>query len=240
MPSNFRLALHRAARHPTSAPGSTASALPSCTSARFQGHRAAATGKPRRCSRCMTRRSASCAGARVPMPEGKLDFHRRHAHHDDGGRRQHADRHGGAPLSRRRSRWSTIISTTPTASLLIVPQIGACASSPSSAASSAAPGEICVIPRGVKFQGRARRTARARGYVCENYGAKFTLPDRGPIGANCLANPRDFKTPVAAFEDKETPCRLTVKWCGGFHRLRDRPFAARRRRLAWQLRALQI
>ena len=80
----------------------------------------------------------------------------------------------------------------------------------------------------------------ARGYICENYGAKFTLPDRGPIGANCLANPRDFKTPVAAFEDKEAPCRLTVKWCGGFYVLRDRPFAARRRRLAWQLRALQI
>jgi homogentisate 1,2-dioxygenase len=56
----------------------------------------------------------------------------------------------------------------------------------------------------------------ARGYICENYGAKFTLPDRGPIGANCLANPRDFKTPVAAFEDKETPCRLHVKWCGRF------------------------
>jgi homogentisate 1,2-dioxygenase len=57
----------------------------------------------------------------------------------------------------------------------------------------------------------------ARGYVCENYGAKFTLPDRGPIGANCLANPRDFKTPVAAFENKEGKSRLTVKWCGGFH-----------------------
>jgi len=53
--------------------------------------------------------------------------------------------------------------------------------------------------------------------MCENYGAKFTLPERGPIGANCLANPRDFKTPVAAYEDKETPCRLHVKWCGEFH-----------------------
>ncbi|WP_439604655.1 homogentisate 1,2-dioxygenase domain-containing protein, partial [Shinella sp.] len=51
----------------------------------------------------------------------------------------------------------------------------------------------------------------------ENYGAKFTLPDRGPIGANCLANPRDFKTPVAAYEDKETPCRVHVKWCGKFY-----------------------
>jgi homogentisate 1,2-dioxygenase len=57
----------------------------------------------------------------------------------------------------------------------------------------------------------------ARGFVCENYGAKFTLPGRGPIGANCLANPRDFKTPVAAYEEKETPCRVWVKWCGQFH-----------------------
>ena len=61
------------------------------------------------------------------------------------------------------------------------------------------------------------RGATARGYVCENYGAKFTLPDRGPIGANCLANPRDFKTPVARFEDSETPCRLIAKWCGRFY-----------------------
>ena len=57
-------------------------------------------------------------------------------------------------------------------------------------------------------QGRTASTGEARGYICENYGAKFTLPDRGPIGANCLANPRDFKTPVAAYEDKEMPCRL--------------------------------
>jgi len=77
-------------------------------------------------------------------------------------------------------------------------------------------GDIAVIPRGVKFRAEPVSGA-SRGYVCENYGAKFTLPDRGPIGANCLANPRDFKTPVAAFEDLESPCRLVVKWCGGFH-----------------------
>ena len=58
----------------------------------------------------------------------------------------------------------------------------------------------------------------ARGFVCENYGQKFELPGRGPIGANCMANRRDFKTPVAAFEDRETPSILTIKWCGQFHR----------------------
>jgi homogentisate 1,2-dioxygenase len=80
------------------------------------------------------------------------------------------------------------------------------------------PLEICIIPRGMIIKVMlADDTEAARGYICENYGAKFTLPDRGPIGANCLANPRDFKTPVAAYEDKELPCRLTVKWCGTFH-----------------------
>jgi homogentisate 1,2-dioxygenase len=56
-----------------------------------------------------------------------------------------------------------------------------------------------------------------RGFVCENYGQKFILPNRGPIGANCLANPRDFKTPVAHYEDREEKCTLTIKWCGSFH-----------------------
>ncbi len=78
------------------------------------------------------------------------------------------------------------------------------------------PGEICVIPRGMMFK-VTLPDKTARGYICENYSAKFTLPDRGPIGANCLANPRDFKTPKAAYEDKQTPCRLTVKWCGKFY-----------------------
>src|SRR6201987_5890245 len=66
------------------------------------------------------------------------------------------------------------------------------------------PGEIAVIPRGVKFRVEIP-SGPARGYVCENYGGAFTLPERGPIGANCLANARDFLTPVAAYEDKGTP-----------------------------------
>jgi len=77
-------------------------------------------------------------------------------------------------------------------------------------------GDIAVVPRGMKFKVEPL-DGPSRGYVCENYGAKFTMPERGPIGANCLANARDFKTPVAAYEEKETPCRITVKWCGGFH-----------------------
>src|SRR6202007_1117300 len=77
----------------------------------------------------------------------------------------------------------------------------------------AEPGEIVVIPRGVKFRVEIP-AGPARGYLCENYGGGFTLPERGPIGANCLANPRDFLTPVAAYEDRDAPCRLVVKWGG--------------------------
>lgn len=75
------------------------------------------------------------------------------------------------------------------------------------------PGEIAVIPRGVKIRVELK-DGPARGYICENYGGAFTLPERGPIGANCMANPRDFLTPVAAYEDREVPSRLTVKWGG--------------------------
>src|SRR6476469_2554359 len=61
----------------------------------------------------------------------------------------------------------------------------------------AIPGEFVVIPRGVQFR-VALLGDPARGYICENYGGTFSLPERGPIGANCLANSRDFLTPVAA------------------------------------------
>ncbi|MET0596345.1 MAG: homogentisate 1,2-dioxygenase [Mesorhizobium sp.] len=100
--------------------------------------------------------------------------------------------------------------------MLFVPQQGGIRVVTEMGAMEVSPGELCVVPRGMVFKVELM-DGPVRGYVCENYGAKFTLPDRGPIGANCLANPRDFKTPVAAYEDKETPCRLFVKWCGGFH-----------------------
>lgn len=99
------------------------------------------------------------------------------------------------------------------AEMLIVPQHGALRLATEFGIIDIAPGEIAVIPRGVKL--RAELAAGpARGYMCENYGGAFTLPDRGPIGANCLANPRDFLTPVAAYEDHDGPARLIVKWGG--------------------------
>ncbi len=74
-------------------------------------------------------------------------------------------------------------------------------------------GEICVIPRGLKFCVELPDGA-ARGYICENYGQQFRLPDLGPIGANGLANPRDFETPVAWYEDVDGDCELVAKFGG--------------------------
>lgn len=76
-----------------------------------------------------------------------------------------------------------------------------------------APGEIAVIPRGVKYQVNLP-DGKARGYILENYGPPFKLPNLGPIGANGLANPRDFLTPTAAFEAKEGKFNLVNKFCG--------------------------
>jgi homogentisate 1,2-dioxygenase len=70
-----------------------------------------------------------------------------------------------------------------------------------------------VIPRGVKFRVELLE-AEARGYICENYGALLRLPELGPIGANGLANTRDFLTPVAAYEDVEGDFRLLAKFQG--------------------------
>ena len=75
------------------------------------------------------------------------------------------------------------------------------------------PGEIAVIPRGIRF--RVELTdAFARGYLCENFGAPFTLPERGPIGANGLANERDFKYPRAAFEERDHAVQVVNKFGG--------------------------
>jgi homogentisate 1,2-dioxygenase len=74
-------------------------------------------------------------------------------------------------------------------------------------------GEIALIPRGLKFRVELPE-GEARGYICENYGAQFRLPDLGPIGANGLANARDFETPVAWYEDKEGDFELVAKFGG--------------------------
>jgi len=100
--------------------------------------------------------------------------------------------------------------------LLVVPQQGRIRFYTELGIIDLEPKEIAVIPRGLVYRVELI-DGPARGFVCENYGEKFELPARGPIGANCLANPRDFKAPIAAFEDHEVPSTVTIKWCGQFH-----------------------
>ncbi|MGM0701779.1 MAG: homogentisate 1,2-dioxygenase [Pseudomonadota bacterium] len=101
--------------------------------------------------------------------------------------------------------------------MLFVPQLGALRLRTEFGELDVANGEIGVIPRGVKFQVRlAEGSDAARGYVCENYGSPMELPGLGPIGANGLANPRDFQSPVAAYEDLEGDYSLVAKFSGRF------------------------
>ncbi len=97
--------------------------------------------------------------------------------------------------------------------LLIVPQSGELSIFSEMGVIDVAPLQICVIPRGVRFRVELKAD-HAVGYVLENYGRPLRLPDLGPIGANGLANPRDFETPIAAFEDSEASTELVQKFQG--------------------------
>ena len=97
--------------------------------------------------------------------------------------------------------------------MLIVPQQGRLRFVTELGVIEAEPQEIVVIPRGVRFRVELMDDS-ARGYICENFAAPFRLPDRGPIGANGLANARDFLTPVAAYEDNDEPTELVAKFGG--------------------------
>jgi homogentisate 1,2-dioxygenase len=95
--------------------------------------------------------------------------------------------------------------------LLLVPQEGALTLVTELGVLAVAPGEIAVVPRGVRF--RVELAGPSRGYVCENYGAPFRLPELGPIGSNGLAQPRDFLAPAAAYEDGGAT-ELVAKFAG--------------------------
>jgi homogentisate 1,2-dioxygenase len=97
--------------------------------------------------------------------------------------------------------------------LLIVPQQGRLLVTTELGRLAVEPLEIAVIPRGLRFCVELVDDA-ARGYVCENFGAAFRLPDLGPIGSNGLACERDFRTPVAWYEDRDQPYELVAKFMG--------------------------
>jgi homogentisate 1,2-dioxygenase len=97
--------------------------------------------------------------------------------------------------------------------LLFVPQAGRLELLTELGRIMVAPGQIALIPRGVRFRALLPDGA-AKGYVCENHGSLFRLPDLGPIGANGLANPRDFETPVAWFEDRDDTTQVIQKFMG--------------------------
>ncbi len=99
------------------------------------------------------------------------------------------------------------------AEMLFVPQTGRHRFVTELGVIDAEPQEIVVMPRGLRFR-LELPDGSARGYLCENYGANFRLPDLGPIGSNGLANARDFLTPVAAYEDIDEPHELVAKFMG--------------------------
>jgi homogentisate 1,2-dioxygenase len=97
--------------------------------------------------------------------------------------------------------------------LLVVPQDGGLQLHTEFGILGVVPGEIAVLPPGMRFRVDLLDGA-ARGYICENYGAFFTLPERGPIGANGLANARDFRYPVAAYEPGDRDVQVVEKFGG--------------------------
>jgi homogentisate 1,2-dioxygenase len=97
--------------------------------------------------------------------------------------------------------------------LLFVPELGAIGLRTELGPLQVSPGEIAVIPRGIRFHVDLTDDY-ARGYLCENFGAALTLPERGPIGANGLANERDFLSPHAAFEERNHQVQVVNKFGG--------------------------
>jgi homogentisate 1,2-dioxygenase len=99
------------------------------------------------------------------------------------------------------------------AEMMIIPQEGAVILETELGRLEVVPSSIGVVPRGLKFR-VAVNAGGSRGYVAENYGAPFRLPDLGPIGSNGLANPRDFEAPVAWYEDRDEPTEVIQKSLG--------------------------
>jgi homogentisate 1,2-dioxygenase len=96
--------------------------------------------------------------------------------------------------------------------LLILPQLGVLHLITEFGRLDVPPGTIAIVPRGVRF--RVEVEGDSRGYVAENHGLPFRLPELGPLGSNGLANSRDFETPVAWFEDRDVETEVVQKYLG--------------------------
>ncbi len=97
--------------------------------------------------------------------------------------------------------------------MVIIPRQGAIELQTELGRLGVAPGSIAIVPRGLKFRVQLLE-GESFGYVAENYGVPFRLPELGPIGSNGLANPRDFEAPVAWFEDRDEPTEVIQKSLG--------------------------
>ncbi|MDG1479377.1 MAG: homogentisate 1,2-dioxygenase [Myxococcota bacterium] len=97
--------------------------------------------------------------------------------------------------------------------LLVAPQHGALLVRTELGRLHVAPGEILIIPRGIRFQ-VLLPDGPSRGFVSELFDGHFQLPERGPIGANGMADERHFLAPVADYEDITTPWTIIVKQGG--------------------------
>ena len=96
--------------------------------------------------------------------------------------------------------------------MLLIPQQGALRVATELGILELEPGWVGLVPRGIKF--RVEVDGESLGYVAENHGLPLRLPELGPIGANGLANARDFETPVASFEDSDEPTQVIQKYLG--------------------------
>ena len=97
--------------------------------------------------------------------------------------------------------------------LLFVPQQGKLRIVTELGPLDVSPGHIALVPRGMRFRVELL-DATASGYVGENYGAPFRLPELGPLGSNGLASARDFIAPSAAYEEVDRPTRVLQKFQG--------------------------
>lgn len=97
--------------------------------------------------------------------------------------------------------------------LIILPQQGSIRVRTEMGNLLAEPGEMVLLPRGIRFSVELQNEV-CTGFVCENLGMAFRLPERGLIGANGLANARDFLAPVAAYEVSDTKYESVSKFGG--------------------------